>query len=149
MNSAPERWAGGLQVLAKTELDPSKALLDELGVYIMPQFIDYGIEASRPRGQPKILSNTLHVSLVVSKVFVDLPIGSGVANWDEAKIILDVRQRAELWLMQFSTSSMTIIGAEAEPLEELELNNRNFVALTTFSFEQSSCGTEDLLPASP
>lgn len=149
LNSSPERWAGSLSVLAKVELDPSKALLPEMGVYILPQFVDYGIEQSRARGAPQVISNTLHISLVVSKVFMDLPIGEGVANWDEAKIILDVRQRAELWILQFASPPLTVAAVDPNAIEELELDNRNFVALTTFGFQQSSCGTEDLLPAAP
>ena len=149
LNSAPERWAGEEEVTSKTELDPSKFLLKELGVYVLPQFVDYNVEISKPRGQPKVISNVLYVSMVVSRVFLELPMSDGVANWPESKVLLDIRQRAELWVLQYSTPSLTILSVDAEPLEELELNNRNFVALTTFGFQQSSCGTEDLLPAAP
>jgi hypothetical protein len=147
LNSSPERWAGDLEVEAKTELDPSKMMLQELGVYVMPQFVDYSMEISGARGAPQALVNILHISLVVSKVFEELPIDVGVANWSEAKVIQDVRQRAEIWILQFATPKLTLMGVDANALEEIELDNRNFVALTTFSFQQSSCATEDLLPA--
>jgi len=147
LNSSPERWAGDLEVIAKTELDPSLTMLKELGVFILPQFVDYNMEVSAARGAPQVFVNMLHVSLIVSKVFEELPIDVGVANWSEAKVILDIRQRAEIWILQFATPKLTLMAVDPNALEELELDNRNFVALTTFSFQQSSCATKDLLPA--
>ena len=148
LNSSPGKWAGDLEVLAKTELDPSKLMLPELGVYILPQFVDYNTEPTGARNKViQALVSTLHVSLVVSKVFLELPISDGVANWDEVKVIQDVRQRAEIWILQFPPiPGLTVAGVDPNALEELELDNRNFVALTTFSYQQSTCGEEDLLP---
>ncbi len=139
-------------ITVKTELDPYLCLLSELGVYIVPGFIQLNIAASgtRPRSRPPPQSNrSLFFNLIVSEVFDDLPTGDGVANWGEAKAIVDTRQRAEERLMQFkssSSSSLTLVSVEPQPIDEAELEVRNFIAMTTFGYEETVCITEHELP---
>lgn len=145
LNDNKTSWDGG-SITVKTELDPDKFMLEELGVYVVPLFSLYNADEGRGRAVRQGVIETLYVNLIVSKVFVELPISDGVANWDEAKPIITIRQKAERFLMGWDGTDISSVqqhialaSVDPQPVEELELDNRNFVALTTFGWEQKVC----------
>lgn len=147
LNTNKAKWTTS-NITVKTELDPYLCILPELGVYIVPGFIQYNVSASgtRPRRVVGQTNNTLFCNLIVSKVFTELPTGDGVANWSEAYPIVDLRERAERYLMKYTFPGITLASVEPQPIEEAELDNRNFIAMTTFGFEQTECVSEHELP---
>ena len=53
--------------------------------------------------------------------------------------MLDTREKAEKVIMGFQTSALTLIDVEPNPIEELELDHRNFVCLTSFASQEVEC----------
>lgn len=142
LNSNTEVWAEELSIAAKAELDPSAIVLSDLGVYLVPNFVAYNLEGIKPRGQAIGTNDTLYVDLIVSRVFSELPSGDGVANWNEAKVLMNIRERCERRLIAWDGVGLTIVSIDPNPLVQLELDHRNFVAITTFGYEQTSCKSE-------
>ena len=140
LNAQRSEWAPET-VVAKTELDPDKMLINGLGVYIVPITINYSSDGVAPRGGIIPIQRALRLALVISRVFSQLPtMGSdGVTNWEEAKIMLDTTEKAEKVIMGFQTSALTLIDVEPNPIEELELDHRNFVCLTSFAWQEVEC----------
>lgn len=142
LNERSDQWSDGT-IVAKAELDPELCLLRQLGVYIIPDFTQYNIEGSGTRGrrQRSSVNETLFCSVIVSKVFEQMrEAGSdGVANWDEVKPLVETRQKVERILASYGSSSLTLTSMEPQPLVEEELDNRNFIAITTLGFEQTVC----------
>jgi len=142
LNQNQKDWSDN-GVLAKVELDPELCLLREYGVYIIPDFVQYNIEGSgtRARSGRHSVNETLFCSLIVSKVFEHLRSehSDGVANWDEVVPIIKMRHKAERVLCSFGSPTLTLTDVEPQPLVEEELENRNFIAITTFGFNQVVC----------
>lgn len=141
LNDHKDEWSTE-QINAKTELDPDKCLLNELGVYVVPEYVIYTLQSgARSRGARNQVVETLRVALIVSRVFQEMRAASsdGVTNWEEAKPLLDMRQDAERVLIGYGDSTLTLSDVDPSPIEELELDHRNFVAITSFGWEQVSC----------
>lgn len=139
LNSSPENWGGDAGIEVKTELDPLLCMLPELGVYIVPVTNNYSFQGSHTRGSAKQIYVVSFCSLIVSKVFEDLPTGVGVTSWEEAKQIVDIRQQAELFLMKLHIPGLTLEEIESSDMEEVQMDVRNFAAITNFGYGQTIC----------
>jgi hypothetical protein len=144
LNTNKDKWTTE-DILVKTELDPMLCMLSALGVYIMPNYILYLIDNAKVRDERVQITQQLMCSLIVSKVFTGLPTGDGVANWSEAKPIIDTRQRTEECLLEYGNSALTLASVETQDVQEVELDNRNFIALSTFAYEQVVCVSAHVL----
>jgi len=140
LNDRRADWAPE-SVTAKTELDPDKMLLNELGVYITPLVVNYGFDGVQSRGGAITIQRSMRLALIVSRVFTELrPMGSdGVTTWEEAKNLVDCRERAEKVIIQYQTSSLSLLDVDPDPIEELELDHRNFIAMTSFTWQDIEC----------
>jgi hypothetical protein len=140
LNDRRADWAPET-VTAKTELDPDKMLINALGVYITPLATNYSFDGAQGRGRLVTSLYTPRLALIVSRVFTELRTmdSDGVTNWSEAKIMLDTREKAELVILEFQSPNLTLLSVDPEPPEELELDHRNFVAMTQFTWQGVRC----------
>ena len=123
---------------AKVELDPLLCCLPELGVYIGPSTVMYILQGNRARNKQQCTQRVHAVNLIVSKQFLDLPQEGteGIANWDEVVPLIDKREEAEQLLIDAAHNSFTLSDVQPQPLEEIQMDYRNFIAMTTFFYEE-------------
>ena len=156
LNSSPGRWTTITGVVAKPTLDWVTCLdRTSLQVLIVPEMVQYSLEQSQTlrgskAGQTHQVETIKFITLMVGKSFTELPTDDDVTVWEEAKSLLDIRERVTQFIIAnpISISGRTIKLADIEeiPVDELELDNRNFVAVTQFGYEVGQCGSApDLL----
>lgn len=124
---------------------PSLDWVSEIGqkgfkVLVVPELVQYGVEGQRR----KVLSHEqlLFVSILVGHTFEGVAIGTqDVAPWDSIKSIIDARQAIEECIINndYSSQKVAVAEVEGQPVEELELKDRNFNATTSFGFEAIKC----------
>lgn len=140
LNSSPEIWTE-LSVTAVATLDWSGCLTKtQLQVLIVPEMVQYNLEQSARRRTIITTNSVKFVSVMVGKGFESLPTGDDVAPWADCKAMLDIRERITQFLISLPISGVALIDIEEIPVDELELNHRNFVAVTQFGYEDLQCG---------
>lgn len=142
LNENRAKWTEDTDLTVTTELDPMACTTESFSVHIIPNYVQYNIEQDRARGR-RTSNNTISLcSLIVAVRFLEIPTGISVTNWSESKKMLDTWQRAQEVLMTFSSTALSLASMETRNPEELEMDMRNFVAMTTFGYSQLSCGSE-------
>lgn len=143
LNQGESDWntEGLTFVEAKAEGDPLLMLLPTLGVYITPVTSDYTFDGAFNRKRLLALNEDYTVKLIVSRVFEDLPTSgteSG-ANWSEFRKITDTRQFAERYILKYEHPLLKLQSVESQEVEEQEMDRRNFVAQTFFTYRERTC----------
>lgn len=157
LNSSPGKWTEVAGVEARTTLDYVTCMAKgTLQVLVVPEMVQYNLEQSTHlRGSRR--GSAIHqieavkfVTLMVGKSFESLPTSDDVTPWDESKELLNIRERATQFLIAnpitVNGKQLKLADIEEIPVDELELDNRNFVAVTQFGYEIGQCGSgPDLL----
>ena len=149
LNSSPEKWTEDSGVVARNTIDWATCLRDSnIQVLVVPEMVQYNMEASTGRTR-KITVNTLKmVSVMIGKGFTSLPTNDDVAPWAECKELLNVRERVTQFLIDAHDPRFTLVDIEEIPVDELELNHRNFIAVSQFGYELLQCGSAPNLRSS-
>lgn len=156
LNSSQERWTAVEGVTVRTTLDWVTCLSKtSLQVLIVPEMVQYNLDGSLPlrgsrRGTYNQVEATKFISLMVGKSFETLPTNDDVTPWAESKELLNIRERITQYLLTnpitFGGKVYGIGDVEEIPVDELELDNRNFIAVTQFGYSVGQCGSApDLL----
>lgn len=156
LNSSQEKWTSETGVTARTTLDWVTCLSKtSIQVLVVPEMVQYTLDSSLPlRGSKRGTFNQVEalkfVSLMVGKSFESLPTDDDVTPWAESKELLNIRERVTQYLLAnpivFGGKTYGIADVEEIPVDELELDNRNFIAVTQFGYSVGQCGSApDLL----
>jgi hypothetical protein len=142
LNSTPESWDLELGLEAVVAID-WVVVLNQSGIKVIlsPELNQYNIEASPGRGGRKININvTKYVHLIIGKNFESLADTNDIAPWDELKQLLDIRELIELFMIRNQPLGVQLTSVEAQPVDEQQLDYRNFNTITSFGYEASECG---------
>lgn len=150
----PEKW-GSIKPGTQSEeqipielgLDPDLIIKHTKRViFIMPIVLGYSIQdsaAGRGRIKRSVLS-TILVSSAILIPFRTFTIGD-VCNWDEVRAVIKLRERLENNIMALDLKDAnfnieySLLECEPEPAQEIELNQRNYLAVTDFTFQLNKC----------
>ena len=142
LNSSPGSWTTESGIVAKVTLDWSTCLKStDLQVLVVPEMGQYNMEAS---GHRKVYINTnklKFVSIMVGKGFDSLPTDDDVAPWSDCKEMMDVRERITQFMIANPIEGIALQDIEEIPVDELELNHRNFLAMNQLGYEVIECGS--------
>ena len=150
LENSEANWNGSSRTLiVRSELDVLRCLDSGLGVYVLPGFIDYSIDQSAKRQTIKQLVSIAFVSVVISTSFQEISDADGITTWEEAKEVVDIRQRVdEELIMNFSDPAISLVSVESQPPEEITLEARNFLVQTVLGYQQTQCDTRHELLSS-
>lgn len=151
LNSSQESWTEDSGVVVRTTLDWVTCLSKtSLQVLIVPEMVQYNISASTSirgtrRGRYHQVETTKFVSLMVGRSFLSLPTNDDVTPWAESKELLNIRERITQYLLSnpitFGGKVYGLGDVEEIPVDEIELDNRNFIAVTQLGYEVGQCGS--------
>ena len=112
-------------------------------ILIVPELNQYTADETNSRERIKGLQVTKYLSIIVSYTFKEHTYNDTAATWAESKFIIDVRERIELFLLQqsYSDLDLLIVDIESQPMNEQELDRRNFNAITSIGFDEQLCDT--------
>jgi len=153
LNDRVLKWTAE-DITVKAELDVMPDSVDALSVFIVPHFFQPTVDRLHTRGNRSLNKNInelLIVQLMLAKKFTELPSSTtvGIGNWaTDVKPMIDTWQRATEQLILWETSEVTLQDIEPGPPEPIELDNRVYAVLTTFSWSTSPCVTAHELPSS-
>lgn len=147
LNSSPEKWCEESGVTARLTLDWATCLnSDVLQVLIVPDFVQFNLEQSQGRRGWHQLNTTKYISVIVGRKFQLRPTSNDVAPWVECKSLVDTRERIVQFALANPVSGYKVTEIEEQPIDEMELNNRNFVAVSALGYGVEQCGSgPDLL----
>jgi len=147
LNSSPEKWTTESGIVARTTLDWSTCLRKTtLQVLVVPEMVQYNLESAGHRKRFVNLSTMKFVSIMVGKGFSSLPTDDDVAPWDECKEMVNIRERITQFVIANPIPGISLQDIEEIPIDELELNHRNFLAMNQLGYEIVQCGSgPDLL----
>lgn len=147
LNASPEKWTDDSGVVARVTLDWATCLKKtSLQVLVVPEMVQYGIEAAGHRRRFVNLSAMKYVSIMVGRGFNSLPTNDDIAPWEECKQLVDVRERITQFIIANPIEGASLQEIEEIPVDELELNHRNFLAMNQLGYEIIQCGSgPDLL----
>lgn len=139
LNSSPEKWNED-GITAGLELDPMSDFINDLKVYITPNFA-LPVLTPASRGNRTQITEVLYCTLLVGKKFQLPTSGEGVATWAEAKALVSLWQRAQTFLLKYENPDLTLVDIEPSEPEPVQLDLRNYVARTLVGYEQTPCVT--------
>jgi len=147
LNSSPEKWCSESGVKARLTLDWATCLkADILQVLIVPDFVQFNLEQSQGRREWQQLNTIKYISVIVGRKFKMLPTSNDVAPWEECKSLVDTRERVVQFALANPVYGYKVTEIEEQPIDEMELNNRNFVAVSALGYGVEQCGSgPDLL----
>lgn len=132
LNSHPEKsWPD-----AEVALDYVSVLSSPgLKVIVSPDLVQLTAEQSQGRKQFLNIHQVLLVHLIVGRSFDGLIKGNDVAPWSECKELLDVYQKTQR-ILAFNWPARTrLVSIDPQPVDEQQLDYRNFNVFTTFGYE--------------
>ena len=151
LNDKQSLWKPpGLVVKAIPTIDWVGAIYETgFKVLVVPELIQYNIGEDNTREKVKTLSKIKYISVLVGKTFTSKTDINQAATWDETKDISDARERIEDLLVttNYFPQKLTLVEVESQPIDEQELDRRNFNAVTSFGFENIECGLNQELPS--
>lgn len=106
-----------------------------LKVIVSPDLVQLTAEVSQGRKQFLNIYSVLLVHLIVGRSFEGLSLGSDVAPWSECKELLDVYQKTQKVLAFTWPSKTRLVSIEPQPVDEQQMDYRNFNVFTTFGYE--------------
>lgn len=137
-------WSsGGFNIstfgIARVALDPMTIFEDSKPrLWIMPVVMDYSIAKGNKRGRTihSILRSPL-ISIIISAPFCSFQ-KEDVAQWTEVKRILNFREDIDGFIIR-DPWDYALEEVTAEPPQEIEMNQRWFLSITEFRFEETRC----------
>jgi len=151
LNDNKAKWTEE-DITVSAELDVMPDEVDTLKVYVMPMMVQPMIEGDKQRGTRHSIKELLIVALLLAQKFSEIPDTSteGVGNWStEVKPLVNTWHRTQNVMMMYESPQLTIEGIEPTPPEPIQLDERVYAVMTTFSYEQVVCDTQhDLSSAS-
>ena len=147
LNSSPEKWTTETGIVARVTLDWSTCLKKtSLQVLVVPEMVQYNVESAGHRSRFVNMSSMKFISIMVGKGFSSLPTNDDVAPWEECKEMVNVRERVTQFIISNPIPGASLQDIEEIPVDELELNHRNFLAMNQLGYEIIQCGSgPDLL----
>jgi hypothetical protein len=147
LNSSPEKWTTETGIVARTTLDWSTCLRKTtLQVLVVPEMVQYNLESAGHRKRFVNVPALKFVSIMVGKGFNSLPTDDDVAPWEECKEMVNIRERITQFIIANPIAGISLQDIEEIPIDELELNHRNFLAMNQLGYEIIQCGSgPDLL----
>jgi hypothetical protein len=112
-------------------------------VLVIPELNQYLADDSNSREWVKKLQITKYLSIIVGYTFEEPTYNDTIATWEESSFILDTRERIEIFLLSqsYEEQKLLITDIESQPVNEQELDRRNFNAITSIGFDQLLCST--------
>jgi hypothetical protein len=150
LNSSQESWVGDFEVEAQPTLDWATCLTKtELQVLVVPDINGYNLEQSLGRRNYIQLNTTKNIMVMVGKGFELLSESDDVAPWEESKVLIRLRESIAKFLIANSPiEKMKLISVEDVPIDELEMDHRNFIAVVQLAYEDLTCGSPQELQSS-
>jgi hypothetical protein len=147
LNSSPGSWTTESGIEARVTLDWSTCLKKtSLQVLVVPEMVQYNIEAAGHRKRYVNVNTMKFISIMVGKGFTSLPTNDDVAPWAECKEMVNIRERITQFIIANPIAGISLQDIEEIPIDELELNHRNFLAMNQLGYEIIQCGSgPDLL----
>lgn len=140
LNLSPEKWGDG--TLAIATMDYVTCLSKtQLQVLVVPDLVTYNFEAPASRRRINNVSTLKSISIMVGKSFVGLALNDDVAPWAETKGLMNIRERICQFLIATPIPGLALVGIEETPVDELALDERNFIAISTFNYDTVQCGS--------
>ena len=150
----PEKWGSIIpgteteeQIPIELGLDPDLIIkATKRVIFIMPIVLNYQIQDSasgRGRIKRSVLSTAL-ISTAIVIPFRTFMLGD-VCDWDEVRAVIALRQSLENNIMALDLKDAnfnieySLLDCEPEPAQEIELNQRNYLAVTDFTFQLNKC----------
>lgn len=119
-------------------LDPTAMFeQQESGLWVIPMTTEYNMQSALKRGPVKQFSKGQVVAVCLSIPF-ESKILKDVATWAEIKAILDMREGIDDHLCRASLG-YNILEVNAAPPHEVMQNQKWFLAVTEYTFEEASC----------
>ena len=143
LNTTPGEWDQGLGLEALVAIDWVNALKQPgIQVIISPELNQYTIDNSAGRKRIITLDTIKYIHLIIGKTFESLPNTDDVAPWDELKQIIDLREDLESLLIGNWPLGTQLVDVETQPIDEQQLDYRNFNALTSFGYQVPKCSLQ-------
>ena len=119
-------------------LDPSEDLdTDEGSVLVVPVGNEYDLDNSNARGSVKQLITNKQIAVIVSVPFATVEAqGLDLASWAEVVKAINLREEIETYLLGQITN---IVDVDSLPPEELLMDKRWYLGVTTFGIQRSQC----------
>jgi len=143
LNTNRSKWTSGSTEVVNA-FNPLIEQLDGLEIFVIPGQNIYNIEGSPRRGTVKRHLTYPTLILAIGAPFKDVPDADefGVANWDEAKKMLDLQEKIEEQAIYYKPEGLSLGSVEAVPPDDINADQRNFVVATTFVYERLGCSSE-------
>jgi len=142
LNLSPGSWSGDATLRAKESLDWVSCLRKtELQVLVVPDTCAYNLETISSRRRVITTECVKTLVIMVAKGFVGLSTENDVAPWTEVKELLNIRERISQYLLATPLEPLKIVGIEEVAVDELEIDHRNFMAMTQISYQVIQCGS--------
>lgn len=143
LNSTQENWDQGLGLEAIVAVDWVNVLKQPgIQIIISPELNQYTIESSSGRKRIISVDTIKFLHLIIGKTFESLPNNDDVAPWEELKQICDIREDLEMLLISNWPPGTQLLSVETQPIDEQQLDYRNFNALTSFGYSVQSCNIQ-------
>jgi hypothetical protein len=139
-------WGGGYEIpeflSAELALDPATIFSSgKRGLWIVPVVTNYNLEQGNKRGIRVNSFTKLHVISVTISIPFNTFKENDVASWEEIEAILNLREAIDSYIVRNEWSLPLLNnGVMAEPPIEIEMNQRWFLSMTEFTFEDLACG---------
>lgn len=114
----------------------------QLTVLVCPDVNQYNIETSTGRRRLVQVHVTKYINVIVGKTFVGIDQSGDIAPWSESVDIIDTREMIEDILVANWPNGTQLVSIEAAPIDEQELDNRNFSSITAFGYDVMQCGSQ-------
>lgn len=121
----------------------SEVCQDGYKVLVVPELNQYASDETTTREHVKVLNVNKYISILVGYTFSSLPTNDTVASWKEMKYIVDTRELLEMFLIKgdYTDLGLNISEIESQPINEQELDRRNFNAVTSIAFNDVLCNS--------
>jgi len=149
LDSSQEIWAGDLEVVPEAAVDWATCLLkQQLQVLVVPDVNAYNLEQSPGRRTPIQLNTSKNIMVMIGKGFELLSESDDVAPWTESKVLIRLRESIAKFLIANQIENLKLISIEEVPIDELEMDHRNFIAVIQVAYQDLTCGSPQGLQSS-
>jgi hypothetical protein len=128
-------------VTAEECLDPEYLIQAKTKkLFVMPLYTGFSSDTTLKRNKVQSVGSSLIVSVSLLIPFQEFST-KDVTNWAETKKILELREKIDLFVIKKFQSNLgfQFSSADPQPPVEIELNQRNFLSSTEFTFEGQVC----------
>lgn len=126
-------------LLAEPCLDPNQLLsAQERKLFVMPLITSFSPENMSGRDRRRSVTANLQISVALLIPFQEFS-RKDVTDWDEVKRVLELRELIDLNIITADWRPYLLSDIDPQPPVEIELNQRNFLSVTDFSFQKQTC----------